>query len=92
MLPGARFTDPMLCLISDRRSWRDACVAAARRRCAGRRPPRRALRRARLQRSRVLDCLIKSQREPRKVTQFKAWICEEIDATIKQFGPLVCVQ
>lgn len=31
-------------------------------------------------------------REPRKVSQFRAWIREEIDATIGQFGPLVCAQ
>ena len=31
-----------------------------------------------------------SRREPRKVTQFKTWIREEIDATVRQLGHLVC--
>ena len=29
-----------------------------------------------------------SRREPRKVTQFKTWLREEIDATARQFAPL----
>ncbi len=32
------------------------------------------------------------EKVPRKVAQFKTWIREEIDATIRQFGPLVCAR
>lgn len=53
-LKGARFTDPMRPGIGDCRPWRDACLAIAHRRRAGRRTAGGALRRARRERAWLL--------------------------------------
>jgi LysR family glycine cleavage system transcriptional activator len=93
MLPGARFTDPMLCL--------DSAIAGHGVTLAWQLLAADALADGRLvapfgvrATSGLGYWLVSSasEREPRKVTLFKAWIREEIDATIRQFGPLVCAE
>ena len=93
MLPGARFTDPMLCL--------DSAIAGHGVTLAWQLLAADALADGRLvapfgvrATSGLGYWLVSSrtEREARKVTQFKTWIREEIDATIRQFGPLVCAQ
>jgi LysR family glycine cleavage system transcriptional activator len=90
---GARFTDPMLCLESAiaghgvTLAWQ---LLAADALADGRLVAPFGVRAT----SGLGYWLVSSQseREQRKVTQFKAWIREEIEQTIRQFGPLVCPQ
>ncbi|PSJ62585.1 LysR substrate-binding domain-containing protein [Kumtagia ephedrae] len=90
---GARFTDPMLCLESAiaghgvTLAWQ---LLAADALADGRLVAPFGVRAT----SGLGYWLVSSQseREQRKVTQFKAWIREEIEQTIRQFGPLVCAQ
>jgi len=93
MLPGARFTDPMLCL--------DSAIAGHGVTLAWQLLAADALADGRLvapfgvrATSGLGYWLVSSasEREPSKVTQFKAWIREEIDATIRQFGPSLCAE
>jgi LysR family glycine cleavage system transcriptional activator len=91
MLPGARFNDPMLSLDSAiaghgvMLAWQ---VLAADALADGRVVAPFGVRAT----SGIGYWLVtsESRREPRKVTQFKTWIREEIDATVRQLGHLVC--
>jgi LysR family glycine cleavage system transcriptional activator len=91
MLPGARFNDPMLCLESAiaghgaMLAWQ---LLAADALADGRLVAPFGVRAT----SGLGYWLVtsESRREPRKVTQFKAWIREEIAATVEQLGSIVC--
>jgi DNA-binding transcriptional LysR family regulator len=93
MQPGARFTDPMLCLDSAiaghgvTLAWQ---LLAADAMADGRLVAPFGVRAT----SGLGYWMVTSatEREPKKVNQFKAWIRSEIGQTIQQFGPLVCAQ